>query len=81
MLEYHQVSKKVLEQRYCEETQCVNGEGIALFREEVAKGMSKAAEEMKHAGLDTSFILFSMWTDAIKHFAEHGKGNVIFLLL
>jgi hypothetical protein len=23
--------------------------------------------------------LFSMWTDAIRHFAENGKGNVIFL--
>ncbi len=57
----------------------LRGEGIALFREEVAKGMSKAADEMKSAGLDSSFILFSMWTDAIKHFAENGKGNVIFL--
>lgn len=57
----------------------MRGEGIALFREEVAKGMNKAANEMKSAGLDSSFILFSMWTDAIKHFAEQGKGNVIFL--
>lgn len=57
----------------------MRGEGIALFRSEVAKGMAKAAEEMRGAGLDTSFILFSMWTDAIKHFAENGKGNVIFL--
>ena len=57
----------------------MRGEGIALFREEVAKGMNKAAYEMKSAGLDSSFILFSMWTDAIKHFAEQGKGNVIFL--
>jgi regulator of protease activity HflC (stomatin/prohibitin superfamily) len=57
----------------------LRGQGIALFREEVAKGMSKAAEEMKHAGLDASVILFSMWTDSIKHFAENGKGNVIFL--
>lgn len=57
----------------------LRGEGIALFREEVAKGMNKAAAEMKAAGLDTSFILFSMWTDAVKHFAENGKGNVIFL--
>jgi len=24
-------------------------------------------------------LLFSMWTEAIKHFAETGKGNVIFL--
>ena len=57
----------------------MRGEGIALFREEVARGMNKAAFEMKSAGLDSSFILFSMWTDAIKHFAEQGKGNVIFL--
>ena len=57
----------------------LRGEGISLFRQEVAKGMSRAADEMKHAGLDSSFILFSMWTDAIKHFAENGKGNVIFL--
>ena len=57
----------------------LRGEGIALFREEVAKGMHKAADEMKAAGLDSSFILFSMWTDAIKHFAEQGNGNVIFL--
>lgn len=57
----------------------LRGEGIALFREEVAKGMAKAADEMKNAGLDSSFILFSMWTDAIKHFAETGSGNTIFL--
>ena len=57
----------------------MRGEGIALFREEVAKGMAKAADEMRGAGLDSSFILFSMWTDAVKHFAENGKGNVIFL--
>lgn len=57
----------------------LRGEGIALFREEVAKGMNKAAHEMKEAGLDSSFILFSMWTDAVKHFAEKGQGNVIFL--
>jgi regulator of protease activity HflC (stomatin/prohibitin superfamily) len=57
----------------------LRGQGIALFREEVAKGMTKAAEEMKGAGLDASVILFSMWTDAIKHFAENGKGNMIFL--
>lgn len=57
----------------------LRGQGIALFREEVAKGMSRAAEEMRQAGLDTSMILFTMWTDAIKHFAENGKGNMIFL--
>jgi len=57
----------------------LRGQGVALFREEVAKGMAQAAKEMQTANLDASFILFSMWTDAIKHFAENGKGNTIFL--
>src|SRR5881392_4113502 len=57
----------------------LRGQGVALFREEVAKGMSHAAEQMKQANLDTNVILFSMWTEAIKNFAELGKGNVIFL--
>lgn len=57
----------------------LRGQGVALFRQEVAKGMSEAAKEMEQANLDTSVILFSMWTEAIKNFAEYGKGNVIFL--
>ena len=57
----------------------LRGQGVALFREEVAKGMSQAAEQMKQANLDTNVILFSMWVEAIKNFAEYGKGNVIFL--
>jgi regulator of protease activity HflC (stomatin/prohibitin superfamily) len=57
----------------------LRGQGVALFREEVAKGMSQAATEMKQANLDTNVILFSMWVEAVKNFAEYGKGNVIFL--
>ncbi len=57
----------------------LRGQGVALFREEVARGMSSAASEMKQANLDTNVILFSMWVEAIKNFAEYGKGNVIFL--
>lgn len=57
----------------------LKGEGIALFRQEVAKGMAIAAMEMNHANLDSSLILFSMWTEAVKNFAQDGKGNVIFL--
>ena len=41
--------------------------------------MTEAAEQLKQANLDTNVILFSMWTEAIKNFAEVGKGNVIFL--
>ena len=57
----------------------LRGQGVALFRKEVAAGMTEAAEQMKQANLDTNVILFSMWTEAIKNFAEYGKGNVIFL--
>jgi regulator of protease activity HflC (stomatin/prohibitin superfamily) len=57
----------------------LRGQGVALFREEVAKGMSVAAKEMQQANMDTSVILFTMWTESIKHFAEHSDGNVIFL--
>jgi regulator of protease activity HflC (stomatin/prohibitin superfamily) len=57
----------------------LRGQGVALFRQEVAHGMQNAAREMQQANLDTSVIMFSMWTEAIKNFAEYGKGNVIFL--
>ena len=57
----------------------LRGQGVALFRQEVAKGMSVAAKEMQDAHMDTSVILFTMWTESIKHFAEHSQGNVIFL--
>lgn len=57
----------------------LRGQGVALFRQEVAKGMTEAAEQLKQANLDTNVILFSMWTEAIKNFAEVGKGNIIFL--
>ncbi|MBC7693970.1 MAG: SPFH domain-containing protein [Burkholderiales bacterium] len=57
----------------------MRGQGIALFREEVAHGMAEAAKQMQESNLDTSLILFTMWTEAVKDFAVHGKGNVIFL--
>jgi hypothetical protein len=41
--------------------------------------MTAAAKEMENAHMDTSVILFTMWTESIKHFAEHSQGNVIFL--
>jgi prepilin-type processing-associated H-X9-DG protein len=57
----------------------MRGQAVALFREEVARGMKQAAMEMRDANMDSSIILFSMWTEAIKNFSEHGKGNIIFL--
>ncbi len=57
----------------------LRGQGVALFREEVSKGMAESARVMNEANLDASLILFSIWTEAIRYFAEKGKGNVIFL--
>ena len=47
--------------------------------EQLQARLESAAKEMTDADLDASFLLFSMWTEAIKHFGETGKGNVIFL--
>lgn len=57
----------------------LQGQGVAQFREEMAKGVRQSVEQMKEAGLDPGFLLFFMWTESLKHFAEQGKGNVIFL--
>lgn len=61
------------------EAAILRGQAVANFREEVAKGMSGAAREMQQANLDSSFILFTMWTEAIKNFAQEGQGNLIML--
>jgi prepilin-type processing-associated H-X9-DG protein len=57
----------------------LRGQGVALFREEVARGLTQAAKEMDENKVDSSLILFSMWTESIRHMAENGKGNVLFL--
>lgn len=57
----------------------LSGQGVALFRREVADGMAAAAGVMDQARLDPSFILFAMWTEAIRQFAQEGDGNSIFL--
>jgi len=57
----------------------LRGQGVALFREEVARGLAQAAKEMEDHNVDSSLILFSMWTESVRHVAENGKGNVLFL--
>jgi prepilin-type processing-associated H-X9-DG protein len=56
----------------------LRGQGTALFREEVARGISKAAKEINAAGLDPSFVLFSMWLESMRFIAKEGKGNLLF---
>jgi len=57
----------------------LRGQGLAQFREEIAKGMAVAAAEMEKAHLDPSIILFSLWTETLRQVAQDGKGNVIFM--
>jgi prepilin-type processing-associated H-X9-DG protein len=57
----------------------LRGQGVALFREEVARGLALAAKEMETNNVDSALILFSMWTEAVRHVAENGKGNILFL--
>ena len=57
----------------------LRGQGIALFRKEVTEGMATAVRELKDIDMDGSLVAFSMWTETIKHMAEYGKGNVLFL--
>src|SRR5580700_6134610 len=57
----------------------LRGEGLALFRKNVADGMKEAAESLKVAGVDSNFLLFLEYTDALKYVAEHAQGKVIFM--
>lgn len=57
----------------------LRGEGLALFRKNVADGMKEAAESLKSAGVDANFLLFLEYTDALKYVADHAQGKVIFM--
>ncbi len=57
----------------------LRGQGVALFREEVAKGLAESAKQLEAENVDTALILFAMWTEAVRHVAENGQGNVLFL--
>jgi regulator of protease activity HflC (stomatin/prohibitin superfamily) len=57
----------------------LRGQGVALFRREVAAGLAAATRELESNEVDGSLILFSMWTETIRHMAENGRGNVFFL--
>ncbi|HUL74697.1 MAG TPA: hypothetical protein VLT86_16420, partial [Vicinamibacterales bacterium] len=57
----------------------LRGEGLALFRKNVADGMKDAAESLRAAGVDANFLLFLEYTDALKYVADHAQGKVIFM--
>jgi regulator of protease activity HflC (stomatin/prohibitin superfamily) len=57
----------------------LRGEGMALFRRNVADGMREAAASLKEAGVDANFLLYLEYTDALKYVADHAQGKVIFM--
>jgi regulator of protease activity HflC (stomatin/prohibitin superfamily) len=57
----------------------LRGEGLALFRKNIAIGMKEAADSLKAAGVDNRLLLFLEYTDALKYVAEHSQGKVIFM--
>jgi regulator of protease activity HflC (stomatin/prohibitin superfamily) len=57
----------------------LRGEGLALFRKNIADGMKDAAELLRGAGVNAEFLLFLEYTDAMKYVAEHSQGKVIFM--
>jgi len=57
----------------------LRGQGLALFRKNIADGMKEAAELLKSAGVNAEFLLFLEYTDALKYVAEHSEGKVIFM--
>lgn len=58
----------------------LRGQGMAEFRREVAKGVHDAVDELQVAGLDPNYLLFFMYTEALKHIAENSKaGHTLFL--
>lgn len=57
----------------------LRGEGLALFRKNIADGMKEAAERLGSAGVSSEFLLFLEYTDAMKYVADHAQGKVIFM--
>jgi regulator of protease activity HflC (stomatin/prohibitin superfamily) len=57
----------------------LRGEGLAMFRKNIAEGMKDAADSLHKAGVDANFLLFLEYTDALKYVADHAQGNVIYM--
>jgi len=55
----------------------LRGEGNALLRRQVASGLVEAGKVMEANGVDPTFMLYTMWLDAMKYVAAHGQGNIV----
>ena len=55
----------------------LRGEGNALLRKQMAIGLADAGKTMESNGVDPAFMLYTMWLDAMKTVASHGRGNLL----
>lgn len=55
----------------------LRGEGNALLRQQIAGGLAKAGEVMEQNGVPPSFMLYTMWLDAMKYVSAHSHGNIL----
>jgi regulator of protease activity HflC (stomatin/prohibitin superfamily) len=55
----------------------LRGEGNALLRKQMAIGLADAGDIMNSHDVDPSFMLYTMWLDAMKFVASHNQGNIL----
>lgn len=55
----------------------LRGEGNALLRKEMAAGLAEAGQIMESHNVEPSFMLYTMWLDAMKIVAAHSHGNIL----
>lgn len=55
----------------------LRGEGNALLRKHMAEGLAAAGKVMESNGVDPSFMLYTMWLDAMKNISANSHGNIL----
>jgi regulator of protease activity HflC (stomatin/prohibitin superfamily) len=55
----------------------MRGEGNALLRKQIATGLAEAGKVMDDNGVPPSFMLYTMWLDAMKNVAARSHGNIL----
>src|SRR5688500_12566985 len=54
----------------------LRGEGNAILRKNMAEGLASAGKIMESNNIDPSFMLYTMWLDAMKYISSHSQGNI-----
>lgn len=55
----------------------LRGEGNALLRKQIATGLAEAGKVMEDNKVPPSFMLYTMWLDAMKNVAARSHGNIL----